>query len=106
VTTMCLPQSLFNVMVDDFLDAFATVRQVIVGGDAASTHHLGVVRRAHPDLRLVNGYGPVESMIVTTCHVIGDDRTAGSAVPIGRPDATTRGYGLDTRLCPVPAWGA
>ncbi|OQO89834.1 hypothetical protein B1813_18455 [Saccharomonospora piscinae] len=100
VTTLCLPQSLFNVLVDHAPGALTRVRQVIVGGDIASGPHLAAARRANPELRLVNGYGPVESMIVATCHEI---TTADSAsVPIGRPIANTRAYVLDRQLAPVP----
>lgn len=99
-TTLCLPQSLFNVLVDDFPDTLTSVGQVIVGGDVASGPHLAAARRINPELRLVNGYGPVESMIVATCHEV---TTVDSAVvPIGRPIANTRAYVLDDRLLPTP----
>ncbi|SFB04749.1 non-ribosomal peptide synthase domain TIGR01720/amino acid adenylation domain-containing protein [Amycolatopsis marina] len=99
-TTLCLPQSLFNVLVDEFPETVKRVRQVIVGGDAASGSHLAKARRINPTLRLVNGYGPVESMIVATCHEIITDEL--STVPIGRPVANTRVYVLDNQLAPVP----
>jgi amino acid adenylation domain-containing protein/non-ribosomal peptide synthase protein (TIGR01720 family) len=99
-TTLCLPQSLFNVLVDEFPGTLRGVRQVIVGGDAASGRHLAAARRINPRLRLVNGYGPVESMIVATCHEITTDDL--TTVAIGRPIANTRVYVVDKQLTPVP----
>ena len=74
VTTLWLSAGLFAVIADDYPEVFATARQVMTGGEAPSLAHLVKVRQANPRLRLVHGYGPVESMVFTNTHHIGDRR--------------------------------
>ncbi|WP_350935577.1 amino acid adenylation domain-containing protein [Micromonospora mangrovi] len=101
VTTLWLSAGLFNLMLDEHPDTLAAVRQVVTGGEAPSVEHLARARRRFPELRLVHGYGPVESMIFTNCHPVdAPPRTA--PVPVGAPLANRRCYVLDDRLRPVP----
>jgi acyl-CoA synthetase (AMP-forming)/AMP-acid ligase II/acyl carrier protein len=59
--------------------------------------------REFPRLRLVHGYGPVESMgLVTTFPATEPEVTEATAVPIGRPVGNKRVYVLDSMLRPVP----
>ncbi|MGA6167905.1 amino acid adenylation domain-containing protein [Amycolatopsis magusensis] len=104
VTTMCLAAGLFNLLAENHLDLFGDVRQVLFGGDVASMAHIRAVARTHPELRLINGYGPVETMVVAACHRVrphdvADDRPL---VPIGPPLRNRRLYVLDGSLRPVP----
>jgi amino acid adenylation domain-containing protein len=70
----------------------SSLRWVHVGGEALSAAH---VRRWYdlfgPGPRIANLYGPTESTINATCHIV-DTRPADDArqVPIGRPIAGTR----------------
>ncbi|MFC8924814.1 amino acid adenylation domain-containing protein [Streptomyces albidoflavus] len=102
VTTLWLSASLFNVLVDEEPDVFGPVRQVITGGEAASPAHVARVRAAFPHLTLVNGYGPVESMVFATARRIEADDTRRPSVPIGTPLGRTRVLLLDDHLRPVP----
>ncbi|ONI76016.1 hypothetical protein ALI144C_35465 [Actinosynnema sp. ALI-1.44] len=101
VTTLWLSASLFNVMVDEYPQVFGVLRQVMTGGEAVSVGHADTVRRHFPHVRLVNGYGPVESMVFATTHHI-RDLSGLSSVPIGRPIGNTRVYLLDRDRNPVP----
>jgi amino acid adenylation domain-containing protein len=98
VTTLQLSASLFNVMVDDYPEIFAGVPEVITAGEAASPAHCAALLRRHPHLRLLNGYGPAESMGLTTTH---DIEQVTVPVPIGRPVAGKDVYVLDDDLHPV-----
>ncbi|HEX8275786.1 MAG TPA: amino acid adenylation domain-containing protein [Longimicrobiaceae bacterium] len=102
VTTLWLPSALFNLVVESRPGALAGVRQLVVGGEALSAPHARRALEEHPGLRLVNGYGPSECMVFTTCHVVAPD-FAGASVPIGRPIGDRRAYLLDEALNPVPA---
>ncbi|MDF5757679.1 AMP-binding protein [Spongiactinospora sp. TRM90649] len=87
VNTLWLTSSLFNVLAEEDSGLFAGVRLLMVGGERVSVPHARAVLRRFPGLRMVNGYGPVESTIFTTTHVIrpadiADDSTE---IPIGRP---------------------
>ncbi|MFJ4696538.1 AMP-binding protein, partial [Streptomyces sp. NPDC088766] len=74
---------------------------LILGGEALHTDHLTTWRAQHPDVQIINAYGPTESTVNITEHHL-DDTTAHGPVPIGRPFANTAVYVLDTALRPVP----
>lgn len=105
IDTLCLPAGLFGVLAEMRSPALLTAHQVIVGGDTTAMADVRAVLRANPNLRLVNGYGPVEGMIVSTTHEAGsaDLTETTTRLPIGRPVANTRVYVLDATLKPVPA---
>ncbi|MEU4216981.1 amino acid adenylation domain-containing protein, partial [Actinoplanes sp. NPDC026623] len=102
ITTMYLSGSLFNVLVDEYPGALAGLRHLIVGGEALSPAHAGRALRRFPELRLTNGYGPVEGMIFVTTHPVTPDDAERGCVPIGRPLPGKDAYVLDARLRPVP----
>ncbi|MEU7514218.1 amino acid adenylation domain-containing protein [Streptomyces sp. NPDC042898] len=102
VTTVWLSAGLFAVMADTHPEVFRTLRQVMTGGEAPSVAHLLRVRADHPHLRLVHGYGPVESMVFTNCHQVTADDSGRTVIPVGSPLANTRVHVLDARLQPVP----
>lgn len=105
ITTLWLTAGLFHRMVDHHVDSLGGLRQLVAGGDVLSPAHVNRVRRAHPHVRLVNGYGPTENTCFTTAHTV--TRQVGTTVPIGTPIAGTRVYLLDEDLRPVPdgEWG-
>ncbi|HEX2133765.1 MAG TPA: amino acid adenylation domain-containing protein [Actinophytocola sp.] len=102
VSTLWLSAGLFAVLADTHPEVFGAVRQVLTGGDVPSLPHVRAVRTAHPDLRLVHGYGPVEAMVFATTHQIGQADVAGGPLPIGAPLANTTVHVLDERLRLVP----
>ncbi|MEV7414426.1 amino acid adenylation domain-containing protein [Streptomyces sp. NPDC089919] len=103
VTVLQLSASLFNVLVDDRPELFAGLRTVMTAGEAASVAHVARARALHPELRILNGYGPVESMGFTTSHAIGRVPEDAASIPIGSPLAGKRAHLLDAQLQPVPA---
>ncbi|MFC0530978.1 amino acid adenylation domain-containing protein, partial [Phytohabitans kaempferiae] len=102
VTTLCMPPSLLNAFVDEYPHVLRKVRQVATGGDVASPAHIAAARKAAPDLRIVNGYGPVETTVVATYYEVPADFDDSRPVPIGRPLANTRVYVVDGGLSLVP----
>nr|BFE74545.1 hypothetical protein GCM10020092_078460 [Actinoplanes digitatis] len=103
VNTAWLGAALFNVVVEEDLDAFAGLRQVMIGGERVSPGHAARFLRRYPDVHLVNGYGPVECTIFATTHRITEADCADPAgVPIGRPVAGTDVHVLtaDGQQCP------
>jgi pristinamycin I synthase-3/4 len=99
VDTLWLTAGLFHEFVDEALDAFAGVRQLLAGGDVLSPGHVARFRAVHPHCRLINGYGPTENTTFSCCHVI---EAVGGSVPIGKPVRGRRAYVLDQALEPVP----
>jgi amino acid adenylation domain-containing protein len=105
VNSLWLTSSLFNVLADEAPDLFGRTRLLLVGGERVSAPHVRRVLDRFPGLRLVNGYGPAESTIFTTTHVIGPDDVADpdADVPIGRPVPRTGIMLVDGGGRPVPA---
>ncbi len=102
VDTLWLTAGLFNGVVDFALPALAGVRQLLAGGDVLSVEHVEKVRRAHPECRVINGYGPTENTTFTCCYPVPPDADLRAGVPIGFPINNTRVYVLDAGLQPVP----
>ncbi|MEH0974693.1 AMP-binding protein [Micromonospora sp. CPCC 205546] len=103
VNAVFLTSSLFTLAVDEGLDAFDGVRQVVTGGEVLSVPHAARFLERHPETALVNIYGPVEGTVCATAHRVRRvdcDRPGG--VPIGGPVADTQVYVVDgDRLCAV-----
>ncbi|WP_093492093.1 amino acid adenylation domain-containing protein [Streptomyces sp. 2112.3] len=103
-----LTASLFNLFTEIDLDCFQGLRSLHIGGERLSTAHVDRFLAAHPGVRLVNGYGPVESCVFATVHpVTAQDCRAERGVPIGRPVPGTAVHVLDEngRECPPGAVG-
>ncbi|GGM76665.1 hypothetical protein GCM10011609_10740 [Lentzea pudingi] len=102
ITTVHVSASLLNYMLDEHPDAFTGVRQLMTGGEAASPAHVRTASQRHPDLRLVNGYSPVENTIFTLCHRIAVEDTGRRSIPVGKVLAGKQVHVLDRWLRPVP----
>ncbi len=103
VTTAWLTAALFNAIVDEDPRQLAGLRELITGGEALSVDHVRRMRRAAPDTRLSNGYGPTECTTFTCTYAIPAELPEDTAsIPIGRPIADTQVYVLNARRQPVP----
>jgi acyl-coenzyme A synthetase/AMP-(fatty) acid ligase/acyl carrier protein len=102
ISTVHFSASLLNILVDEYPETFAGVRQLMTGGEAASVAHLARLQQRYPGVRIVNGYSPVESMIFTACHTVRPEDLGRPAIPVGKPIANKRFYVLDQQLSPVP----
>ncbi|WP_324789361.1 amino acid adenylation domain-containing protein [Streptomyces sp. H51] len=92
VDQLWLTSSLFNLFVDEDPDAFGGLRRVITGGERLSPEHVARFLDRHPDIALVNGYGPVESCVFATTHTVSRvDCALPDGIPLGRP---VRGTGV------------
>ncbi|MFG1644993.1 non-ribosomal peptide synthase/polyketide synthase [Amycolatopsis sp. NPDC049252] len=98
VTVLHASASLFNYLLDQEPQVFGVLRRAMTGGEPASVAHVTKALREHPDVALINGYGPAESMGYTTFHPITAADLGGPAIPIGRPVASKRAYVLDAHL--------
>ncbi|MBM0275406.1 non-ribosomal peptide synthetase [Micromonospora sp. STR1s_6] len=105
VNSLWLTSSLFNVLADEAPELFDRIQLLLVGGERVSAPHVRRVLDRFPGLRVVNGYGPAESTIFTTTHVIRPDdvRDPDADVPIGRPVPRTGIRLVDNEDHPVPA---
>ncbi|MEU5115842.1 amino acid adenylation domain-containing protein, partial [Streptomyces longwoodensis] len=102
ITTLQTSSTLFNYLVDHHPTTFQHLHTAFTGGEPASSTHVARIQERYPALRVVNGYGPAESMGFTTTYEIPRGGTTGAGVPIGRPIVNKQAYVLDTALRPVP----
>ncbi|WP_028545533.1 non-ribosomal peptide synthetase [Paenibacillus taiwanensis] len=93
ITTMWLTAPLFNQLVQQDVMIFEGLHTLIVGGDALSWEHTNQARRAHPNLKLINGYGPTENTTFSTYYVI--EKVFNSAIPIGQAISNSNVYIVD-----------
>ena len=102
VTTLWLTAGLFHQVVDQRVDIFRPLRQLLAGGDVLSVPHVRRVLAALPGCRLVNGYGPTEGTTFTCCHQV----TAAAALrPLGADRSADRQHSR-VRARPPPPAGA
>ncbi|MFD5424389.1 amino acid adenylation domain-containing protein, partial [Streptomyces sp. NPDC127084] len=96
VDTLWLTASLFNLFVDENVDCFSGLTQVLTGGERLSAAHAHAFLSAHPGVALVNGYGPVESCVFVTTHTVtARDCGRPGGVPVGSPVSGTTVHVLD-----------
>lgn len=103
VTDAWFTAALFNALVDYQPGTFASMKQVITGGEAESVKHMRAFKRQHPGVALIHGYGPTEVTTFALCHTISEADVAGDGarVPIGRPIRGTSAQILDEQQRPV-----
>ncbi|HEX5873990.1 MAG TPA: amino acid adenylation domain-containing protein, partial [Pyrinomonadaceae bacterium] len=77
-------------------------RALIIGGEALWGKQLDYWRTYAPHTRLINEYGPTETVVGCCVYEVGEGEEIKSAVPIGRAIANTQMYVLDAQLQPVP----
>ena len=74
----------------------------MIGGDALLAEHLAFWREHAPHTRLINEYGPTETVVGCCVYEVNPDDPAVGPVPIGRPIANTQLYILDGQLQLMP----
>ena len=75
--------------------ASSSVGVFVVGGEALWPSTVELWRQIQPEVRLVNEYGPTETVVGCIVQEIPKDGELSGSVPIGRPIANTRIYLLD-----------
>lgn len=76
---------------------------LVIGGEALHTRPLAFWRKHAPTTRLINEYGPTETVVGCCVYEVLASEQVLDPVPIGRPIANTQIYVLDAALHPVPA---
>jgi len=101
VDTIWMTSSLFNMVVEEDLNAFKGLQQVMIGGERLSVSHVSQFLNRHSDVILINGYGPVESTIFASTHrVTMEDCKRPDGIPIGRPVPGSQIYVVkNDKLC-------
>ncbi|MGP4105088.1 amino acid adenylation domain-containing protein, partial [Nonomuraea sp. KM90] len=79
-----------------------SVRTFVVGADEVRPETVAAWQRIAPEARIIDEYGPTETVVGCSVYVIGDDFAPARPVSIGKPIANTTMYVLDRHLNPVP----
>jgi amino acid adenylation domain-containing protein len=82
--------------------AAGATRAFVIGGEALSWEAVAFWRKHAPRTRLINEYGPTETVVGCSIYDAAREGEFSGVVPIGRPIANTRLYILDKHLRPVP----
>ncbi|NET03094.1 MAG: amino acid adenylation domain-containing protein [Sphaerospermopsis sp. SIO1G1] len=77
-------------------------RAFIIGGDNLLGENIAFWQKFAPETRLINEYGPTETVVGCCIYQVPPEQHFPGAVPIGRPIANTKLYILDQHLQPVP----
>ena len=83
-------------------DIANTSNVLIVGGEALWNETVDFWRTHAPETRVINEYGPTETVVGCCVYEMTDEATNSAAVPIGRPIDNAEIYVLDNYMQPVP----
>ncbi|HCF29074.1 MAG TPA: non-ribosomal peptide synthetase, partial [Cyanobacteria bacterium UBA11049] len=75
---------------------------LIIGGEALSEKVTAFWQKYAPNTRLINEYGPTETVVGCCIYEVEKQKYPGGNIPIGRPIANTELYILDKYLQTVP----
>jgi amino acid adenylation domain-containing protein len=102
ITIIFLTTALFNQMAMSEPTAFATVRQVLFGGEAVEPKWVRTILAEGAPKILEHVYGPTESTTYATWYQVREVTEDALTVPIGGPLSNTLVYVLDRHLEPAP----
>lgn len=100
ITVGFFTAGLFNLIIDEDPQAFASVRWVRTGGEAMSPAHINMALKILPNSMLENAYGPTENSTLTSAYFIQTPQVKN--VPIGRPCSNNKVFVLNGLQRPVP----
>ncbi|MGZ4876838.1 MAG: amino acid adenylation domain-containing protein, partial [Candidatus Angelobacter sp.] len=85
-------------------DSFTAInaKALVIGGEMLKYADLKFWQLAAPDTRLINEYGPTETVVGCCVYEVERSEDARGAVPIGRPITNMRMFVLDDMLRPAP----
>ncbi|WP_126900393.1 non-ribosomal peptide synthetase [Streptomyces sp. WAC 01325] len=98
VTHVHVTAGLFRVLAEEAPDCFTGVREVLTGGDVVPLEAVERVRVACPDVRVRHLYGPTESTLCATWHLVEPGDDTARVLPIGHPLANRHVHVLDDSL--------
>jgi amino acid adenylation domain-containing protein/non-ribosomal peptide synthase protein (TIGR01720 family) len=102
ITTLYQTTALLNQLTRDQPDVFATLREVLFGGQAADPASIRRLIRDGKPRRLLHMYGPTETTAWCSYAVLEEVADDVLTVSVGRPTGNQKIYILDGVLQPVP----
>ncbi|HEX2077660.1 MAG TPA: amino acid adenylation domain-containing protein [Longimicrobium sp.] len=102
ITTLYQTTALLNQLTREQPDIFATLREVLFGGQAADADSIRRLIKNGKPQRLLHMYGPTETTAWCSYEVLEHVADDALTVSVGRPTANQKIYILDAALQPVP----
>jgi amino acid adenylation domain-containing protein len=102
ITVMFVTTAVLNQVAVRAPGAFATLRCLLFGGEAADPGSVRVILERGAPQHLLHLYGPTETTTFATWHRVEAVAEGATTIPIGRPVSNTEIYILDQRFEPVP----
>ncbi|MEV8108442.1 amino acid adenylation domain-containing protein, partial [Streptomyces sp. NPDC088135] len=102
VTHIHVTAGLFRVISEEHPEIFTDVTEVLTGGDVVPPTAVTRLLVALPHLTVRHLYGPTETTLCATQHLVTTEADLGHTLPIGSPMDDTRVYVLDSALRPAP----
>jgi acyl-CoA synthetase (AMP-forming)/AMP-acid ligase II/acyl carrier protein len=99
VSIMWFTSSWFNQLTDNHPEVFKGLGTILAGGEKLSEYHIEKIRKAYPEIKLINGYGPTENTTFSLTYAI--DKVD-NPIPIGRPLNNRTAYILNSDWEQVP----
>ena len=92
VTMVATPSYLTNVAeYPQVQKALRKIKAYVIGGESFPSALFGKLKACNPDAVIINGYGPTETTIYSSCKII----ESADGITIGKPVANTRYYIID-----------
>jgi amino acid adenylation domain-containing protein len=85
------------------IDSRVQTRSMVIGGEALYGHDVKSWQERAPEVRLINEYGPTETVVGCCVFEVEAQSDVTPLVPIGRPIANTRLYILNDEMMVLPA---
>nr|WP_237330481.1 non-ribosomal peptide synthetase [Streptomyces sp. BA2] len=102
VTAVHLTAGSFRVLAEESPGSFEGLREVLTGGDVVPAASVARVRESCPEVTVRHMYGPTETTLCATWHVLKPGDAMDSVLPIGSPLPRRRTLVLDAFLQPLP----
>ena len=102
ITTLYQTTALLNQLSREQPDIFASVREVLFGGQAVDAISVRRILRAGRPQRLLHMYGPTETTAWCSWEQVEEVADGALTVSVGRPTGNARIYLLDADFQPVP----
>ncbi|HEU4881787.1 MAG TPA: amino acid adenylation domain-containing protein, partial [Longimicrobium sp.] len=83
-------------------DAAGAAGTLVIGADNLMAEPTLFWREHAPEVRLLNEYGPTETVVGCSLYELPADRPAEGRIPFGKPIQNLTHYVLDARMQPVP----
>jgi amino acid adenylation domain-containing protein len=83
-------------------EAAGMTKTFVIGGENLLAESLRLWRESAPRTRLINEYGPTETVVGCCIYEVGANDPWSGSVPIGRPIANTQLHILDDDMKPLP----